>query len=57
VAEYVYKHASELEKKVYDVPKPIDAEIARLKLETMGVKIDSLTDDQEEYLRSWTVGT
>jgi adenosylhomocysteinase len=57
MAEYVYKHASELEKKVYDVPKPIDAEIARLKLETMGVKIDSLTDDQEEYLRSWTVGT
>ncbi|HEY5494315.1 MAG TPA: adenosylhomocysteinase [Candidatus Anoxymicrobiaceae bacterium] len=57
MAEYVYKHASELEKRVYDVPKPIDAEIARLKLETMGVKIDSLTDDQEEYLRSWTVGT
>ena len=57
MAEYVYKHASELEKKVYDVPKVIDAEIARLKLETMGVKIDSLTDDQEEYLRSWTVGT
>ena len=57
MAEYVYKHASELEKRVYDVPKAIDAEIARLKLETMGIKIDSLTDDQEEYLRSWTVGT
>jgi adenosylhomocysteinase len=57
MAEYVFKHASELEKKVYDVPSEIDAEIARLKLETMGVAIDSLTDEQEEYLRSWTLGT
>ena len=57
MAEYVFKHASELEKKVYDVPKVIDAEIARLKLETMGITIDSLTDEQEEYLRSWTLGT
>jgi len=57
MAEYVFKHASELEKKVYDVPKVIDAEIARLKLETMGVEIDCLTDEQEEYLRSWTLGT
>jgi adenosylhomocysteinase len=57
MAEYVFKHASELEKKVYDVPKVIDAEIARLKLETMGIKIDSLTEEQETYLRSWTIGT
>ena len=57
MAEYVFKHASELEKKVYDVPKVIDAEISRLKLETMGITIDSLTDEQEEYLRSWTMGT
>jgi len=57
MAEYVFTHASELEKKVYDVPAAIDAEIARLKLETMGIKIDSLTDEQEKYLRSWTVGT
>ncbi len=57
MAEYVFKHATELEKKVYDVPKVIDAEIARLKLETMGVEIDCLTDEQEEYLRSWTLGT
>jgi adenosylhomocysteinase len=57
MAEYVFKHASELEKMVYDVPAEIDAEIARLKLETMGVTIDSLTEEQEEYLRSWTLGT
>jgi adenosylhomocysteinase len=57
MAEYVFTHASELEKKVYDVPEPIDNEIARLKLETMGIKIDSLTSEQEEYLRSWTLGT
>ncbi len=57
MAEYAYKHANELEKKVYDVPKDIDAEIARLKLETMGITIDSLTAEQEEYLRSWTLGT
>ena len=57
VAEHVFTHASELEKKVYDVPVHIDQEIARLKLETMGVEIDSLTPEQEEYLKSWTIGT
>jgi len=57
MAEYVFTHASELEKKVYDVPEPIDNEIARLKLETMGIEIDSLTSEQEKYLRSWTLGT
>ena len=57
MAEYVFKHAAELEKKVYDVPLDIDEEIARLKLETMGIEIDSLTAQQEEYLRSWTLGT
>lgn len=57
MAEYVLKHASELQTKVYGVPDDIDKEIARLKLETMGMKIDSLTSEQEEYLRSWTLGT
>ena len=57
VAEHVFTHASELEKKVYDVPLHIDQEIARLKLETMGVEIDSLTPEQEEYLKSWNIGT
>jgi adenosylhomocysteinase len=57
MAEHVFKHASELEKMVYDVPKDIDEDIARLKLESMGVRIDSLTEEQEKYLRSWTLGT
>ena len=57
VAEHVFTHASELEKKVYDVPLHIDEEIARLKLETMVIEIDSLTPEQEQYLKSWTIGT
>jgi adenosylhomocysteinase len=56
-AEYMWTHAKELEKKVYDVPREIDQGIARLKLKTMGVDIDALTDEQEEYLHSWTIGT
>jgi len=56
-AEWVVKHGADLEKRVYNVPADIDAEIARLKLESMGVAIDRLTPAQEEYLSSWTVGT
>ncbi len=56
-AEWVAKNAGSLEPKVYNVPKEIDSEIARLKLETMNVDIDRLTPAQEEYLSSWTVGT
>ncbi|MEO7836687.1 MAG: adenosylhomocysteinase [Acidimicrobiales bacterium] len=56
-AEWVVRHGAELENRVYDVPPDIDREIARLKLDTMGVDIDRLTPDQEEYLSSWTVGT
>jgi adenosylhomocysteinase len=56
-AEYLSKNHKSLEKKVYPVPVPIDKEIARLKLESMGVKIDSLTPDQEVYLASWSEGT
>ncbi len=56
-AEWVVRHGGGLEKRVYDVPPEIDREIARLKLATMGVDIDGLTADQEEYLSSWTVGT
>jgi adenosylhomocysteinase len=55
--EYVFRHAEQLEKKVYDVPEEIDKEIARLKLAAMGVKIDGLTAEQEEYLQSWELGT
>jgi adenosylhomocysteinase len=56
-AEHMAKHASELEKKVYVVPEEIDREIARLKLETMGIAIDTLTAEQERYLSSWDQGT
>jgi adenosylhomocysteinase len=56
-AEWALKQGSSLEPAVYDVPADIDKEIARLKLETMGVDIDRLTPAQEEYLNSWTVGT
>ncbi|HDM79009.1 MAG TPA: adenosylhomocysteinase [Deltaproteobacteria bacterium] len=56
-AEYLKKHGSELEKKVYGVPKEIDEEIARLKLKSMGIQIDKLTEEQEKYLHSWEMGT
>jgi adenosylhomocysteinase len=56
-AEYMLKHADKLEKRVYDVPEEIDREIARLKLESMGVKIDKLTEEQVKYLSSWESGT
>ena len=56
-AEYMAKNADTLEKKVYSVPVDIDKEIARLKLEAMGVKIDTLTEDQLKYLSSWEEGT
>jgi adenosylhomocysteinase len=56
-AEYMAQNADKLEKKVYSVPAEIDKEIARLKLEAMGVKIDTLTDEQLRYLSSWEEGT
>ena len=56
-AEYVVGSAMTLERKVYPVPEEIDNEIARLKLETMGVGIDTLTDEQARYLDSWDEGT
>jgi adenosylhomocysteinase len=56
-AEYAIQHAAELERKVYPVPPDIDKEIARLKLATMGVEIDQLTEEQAKYLASWDEGT
>jgi adenosylhomocysteinase len=56
-AEYMIKHASELEKRVYSVPEAIDKEIARLKLNAMGIEIDRLTAEQLAYLNSWEEGT
>jgi adenosylhomocysteinase len=55
--EYAVANAASLENKVYPVPREIDEEIARLKLETMGAKIDQLTDEQAKYLASWDEGT
>src|SRR6187431_135449 len=56
-AEFVISNAASLERKVYDVPQEIDDEIARLKLATMGVAIDELTEEQAAYLASWDEGT
>ena len=56
-AEWVVTNAASLERHVYPVPEEIDKEIARLKLETMGVAIDELTDEQARYLASWDEGT
>jgi adenosylhomocysteinase len=55
--EYLVKNYKTLEKKVYPVPDDLDKRVARLKLESMGVKIDRLTPEQEEYLASWSEGT
>ena len=56
-AEWILASRAALQPRVYDVPREIDREIARLKLDTMGVEIDTLTPAQSEYLSSWTVGT
>jgi adenosylhomocysteinase len=56
-AEYMVKNAASLEAGVYPVPADIDADIARLKLASMGVKIDVLTEEQCRYLASWQEGT
>jgi adenosylhomocysteinase len=55
--EYLAREGRRLERRVYRVPVEIDREIARLKLESMGVRIDTLTPRQQEYLASWTHGT
>ena len=56
-AEYAIANAASLERRVYPVPEEIDREIARLKLETMGIDIDELTEEQARYLSSWSEGT
>jgi adenosylhomocysteinase len=55
--DYVVKNHSTLEKRVYRVPEELDKRVARLKLEAMGIKIDRLTPEQEEYLAGWSEGT
>jgi adenosylhomocysteinase len=56
-AEYLLKTKGKLENKVYDVPRHIDEDIAKLKLAAMGIKIDILSPEQERYLASWQEGT
>jgi adenosylhomocysteinase len=56
-AEYIVRHHKELKNEVYKVPQAIDNDIARLKLKAMGINIDKLTGEQEEYLSSWEMGT
>jgi len=56
-AEYLLQHAKELGRQVYPVPEPIDRQIAKLKLESMGIHADRLTSEQEHYLASWAEGT
>ncbi|RLC80858.1 MAG: adenosylhomocysteinase [Chloroflexi bacterium] len=56
-AEYMLHHADDLECVVYPVPEDIDQEIARIKLQAMGVAIDVLTEEQQKYLTSWEEGT
>ena len=56
-AEFLVNNHAQMEKKVYAVPEEQDKRVARLKLESMGVRIDRLTPQQEEYLASWSEGT
>ncbi len=56
-AEFIAKRYKQMEGKVYALPEKLDNNIARLKLKSMGIKLDTLTDAQEEYLASWQMGT
>lgn len=56
-AEYLAKNSGKLEKQVYSVPEVLDREIARLKLQSLGISIDKLTAEQDKYLHSWEMGT
>jgi adenosylhomocysteinase len=55
--EYMVRNSKKLEKTVYKVPDELDKRVAKLKLESMGIKIDRLTPEQEEYLAGWSEGT
>jgi len=55
--EYLVKNRDKLENRVYNVPDEIDYEIAEIKLKTLGIKINELTDEQKNYLKSWKLGT
>jgi len=55
--EYLVKHEGELKPQVYPVPSEIDEEVGRLKLKSMDISIDKLTQEQQKYLNSWEEGT
>ena len=55
--EYIVKNRGKLESKVHPVPEEIDKQVARLKLDSMGIEIDTLTPEQRQYLSSWQEGT
>jgi len=54
---FLFREGKDLQKKVYSVPRELDEEIARLKLKSLGIKIDKLTAEQKEYLTGWQEGT
>ena len=55
--EFVLKNKGKLQNKLYTLPREVDVQIAKIKLQSMGVEIDTLTDEQFEYLNSWKSGT
>ncbi|MCS7064635.1 MAG: adenosylhomocysteinase [Fimbriimonadales bacterium] len=55
--EYIVNHQGKLPREVFPVPREIDAQVAQLKLQALGVQIDTLTSEQQEYLESWEMGT
>jgi adenosylhomocysteinase len=55
--EYLAENRGKLKREVYSVPEKIDKQIARLKLNSMGIEIDTLTPEQKKYLTSWQEGT
>jgi len=55
--EYIVKNSKEFENRVYDVPDKVDMTVADMKLKSLGVKIDDLTNEQRKYLHSWELGT
>jgi len=55
--EYLVKNQGQLAADIYTIPEELDKEIARLKLAAMGIRVDTLTPDQVEYINSWTMGT
>jgi adenosylhomocysteinase len=55
--EYIVNHQGKLPREVFPVPREIDAQVAQLKLQALGVQIDTLTPEQQAYLESWEMGT